>query len=59
MTSLSKTADIYIIKGSFHPHKIFQQKYYMYLKDSLSKVRLGTVKVAGQKHAEAFQLFFS
>lgn len=31
----------------------------MTLSNSLSSVRLGTVKDAGQKHAETFQLFFS
>ena len=57
MTSLKKNADIYI-RGAFPPHKIFHLKY-MYLKDSLAKLRLGTVKEAGQNHAETFQLFFS
>lgn len=31
----------------------------MTLSNSLSTVRLGTVKEAGQKHAETFHLFFS
>ena len=31
----------------------------MTLTNSLSSVRLGAVKDAGQKHAETFQLFFS
>lgn len=58
MTSLTKTADIYI-RGAFLSYKISNILLIMTLSNSLSSVRLGTVKEASEKHAETFHLFFS